>query len=125
MPVEVSTAAVYKAWRPSDAAHLLRGAEEPIISALAADEIALHLGNHLEAAVFKVSPEVARVHGMVNQLGLGPMRVTGAGSTLYRLFDDKENAGRIAARVEDLQLGISTAVVAAPAQRGWLVHKEC
>ncbi len=125
VPVEVPTAAVYKAWRPSHAAHLPRGAEEPIISALAADEIALHLGNHLEAAVFKVSPEVARVHGMVNQSGLGPMRVTGAGSTLYRLFDDKEIADRIAAKVQDLQLGISTAVVAAPTQRGWLIHKEC
>ena len=75
--------------------------------------------------MFKVSPEVARVHGTVNQLGLGPLRVTGAGSTLYRLFDDKESADRIAAKVEDLRLGIAAVVVAAPTQRGWLVPKEC
>ena len=50
----------------------------------------------------------------LNQSGCGPMRVTGAGSTLYRLFDDRDAAGGVARQIEGLEIDLATAVVAAP-----------
>jgi 4-diphosphocytidyl-2C-methyl-D-erythritol kinase len=42
------------------------------------------------------------------------MRVSGAGSALYRLFDDRESACRVASEIEELEIGTGVAVVAAP-----------
>ena len=83
------------------------------------------LSNHLEPAVFRVSPVVARAYEEVNRAGLGPMRVSGAGSTLYRLFDEEKEASRAARQIEDLQIGMTTLVVAAPAGPGLMVSEEC
>ena len=111
----VSTADVYRAWRPNDAAGLPTGTDERIARAATAAEISAMLSNHLTPAVFRVSPPVARANDELNQAGLGPMHVTGTGSTLYRLFDEREAACGAASRIEELQLGVTTAVVAAPA----------
>jgi hypothetical protein len=42
------------------------------------------------------------------------MHITGTGSTLFQLFDKREAACRAADKIEEAQLGVSTAVVAAP-----------
>ncbi|MGB2984918.1 MAG: hypothetical protein WBE26_03465, partial [Phycisphaerae bacterium] len=123
--VRVSTAEVYRAWRPTDATHMQRGMDGTILQATTAEEISVMLSNHLEPAVFRVSPAVARAYEEVHRAGLGPMRVSGAGSTLYRLFDEEEETSRAARQIEDLQIGMTTLVVAAPAGPGLMVSEEC
>jgi len=121
----VSTTQVYRAWRPEDAADMPTGSDRALIQATTADEVSALVSNHLEPAVFRVAPAVALAYEELNRAGLGPMRVTGAGSTLYRLFDDKEAAGCAAREVEDLHLDVTTSVVAAPVGPGSMVNEEC
>ena len=111
----VPTADVYRAWRPTDVAGLPGGTDSEIVRATTAEELSPLLENHLEPAVFRVSPAVARTAELLKRLGGGPMRVTGAGSTFYQLFDDRDAACRRARKIEELNIGITTAVVAAPA----------
>lgn len=114
--VFVPTVEVYRKWDASDTARLPRGTDAAIVRASTALEIAPLLSNHLEPAVFRVAPAVKRVFDELNSAGVGPMRVTGAGSTLYRLFDkDQKKAAHQAARnIEDIFRDVTTAVVAAP-----------
>ena len=74
--------------------------------------------NDLEPAVFRVAPDVHRVARAIDDASLGPMRISGAGSTLYRLFDDQETAHRVAGRIDELRMGLTTAVVSAPVGMG-------
>ncbi len=120
----VSTAEVYRAWRPADRLRLPGAMDRAITQAGTANEVSALLSNQLEPAVFRVSATVARAHEELNRAGLGPMRVSGAGSALYRLFDDKETACHAASKVEDLGMGITTWVVAVPAGPGPIVGEE-
>lgn len=113
-PVLVSTAEVYRAWLASDARGLPRAQDDAVTAAEHAEQIMPLLSNHLQRAVFRVAPEVARVYDAVEQAGWGPMRVTGAGSTIYRLFDGEEAARDAAAAIDRLHLGTTTHVAAAP-----------
>ena len=120
----VSTAEVYRTWRPSDAASLPGSADQAIINAATADEVSALRSNHLEPAVLRVSPTVARVYDELNRAGLGPISITGAGSTLYRLFDQEQAAYRVQRRVSDLCIGVTTSVVAAPVGPGSIASEE-
>ncbi len=120
----VSTRKVYQAWRPSDGADADPGRASAIRAATTAGEVSAHLSNDLEGAVFRVAPNVARVYERLSGAGLGPIRVSGAGSTLYGLFDDRDEACRAARKIEDLHIGIETAVVAAPVGPGHIVSEE-
>ena len=122
--VRVSTRDVFRAWRRSDGGGTPREVEGAIIRGVTAGEISPMLSNDLEPAGFRVSPAVARAHEKLNCAGLGPMRVSGAGSTLYRLFDEKEAACRAASEIEALEIGVTTSVVAAPAGPGSWVKEE-
>jgi hypothetical protein len=53
------------------------------------------------------------------------MRIAGAGSTLYRLFDEKEAACNAAVVLADLCAGLKTLVVQAPAAPTAIVTEEC
>jgi 4-diphosphocytidyl-2-C-methyl-D-erythritol kinase len=110
----VSTRDVYAAWRTQDNVGLPHGCDRAIAEAEAAEVITPMLSNHLEPAVFRVSPGVADARDALNRAGHGPMRVTGAGSTLYRLFDEEEDAASAARRIVDLHKGVRASVVAAP-----------
>lgn len=123
----VSTAEVYRAWRTSDAAGLPSGTDRAILEANSADELTPMLSNHLEPAVFRVSAVVARAHAELDRLGVGPMRISGAGSVLFRLFDDAQAARNTASRIENHGTGLKTLVVEAPAQSGQspIANKEC
>ncbi len=121
----VSTPRVYGLWRREDAADMPRKMDEAIVAAETADQLSALLSNHLEPAVFRVSPRVAQTFEALHCRGLGPMRVAGAGSTLYRLFDEPEAARRAAAGIEDLGLGVTTRIVEAPAGPGPIVTEEC
>lgn len=120
----VSTKDVYNAWRPGDAERLPRGMPDGVLQAASAEEISPLLSNHLEPAVFRVSPTVQNAYEELQRAGLGPMRVSGAGSTLYRLFDDKEGACHAARKIDDMPMGLRTLVVAAPAGPGFAVSEE-
>ena len=120
----VYTSEVYRAWRPTDKMHLSSGQDGAIALAATADEVSALASNHLEPAVFRVSPTVARVYDELNRAGLGPIRITGAGSTLYRLFDVEEAAHRVERIINDLRIGVTTSVVAAPVGPGSIASEE-
>ena len=89
--------------------------ERAVLEATSAEAFAALTYNHLEKAVFRVAPRVGAVHAALEQKGLGPMRVSGAGSILYRPFDTTEEAWKVANELKALDLGVTTTVVAAPA----------
>ncbi len=122
--VEVSTAEVFRAWRPTDGPRLPRETNGAIIRAATADEMSAMLSNRLEPAVFRVSPAVPRAYDELNRAGFGPMRVSGAGSAMYRLFDEEEAARHAAKTIKAMRIGITTSVVAAPAEPGSIVCEE-
>lgn len=110
----VLTEKVFASWRPSDAADLPREQDQAIIGARSAVEVSALTTNHLEPAVFRVAPAVGRAAWEINRANLGPVRVSGAGSTFFRLFDDREVALHAATEMEALPIELKTAVVRAP-----------
>lgn len=122
--VAVSTAEVYGAWRPSDASNMAADSETAILQAREADELSAMLRNHLEPAVFRVAPRVARAHEELSRLGCSTVRVSGAGSALYQLFDEREAAQEVARRIEGCPFGIKTRVVAAPVGESPIVTEK-
>ena len=120
----VSTREVYRAWRPSDGSELPAGEEVGLLEAGSADELSALLRNHLEPAVFRVSSDVARAHQALNRLGFPSIRVSGAGSALYLLFDEQQAAMEAAERVKRQGNGLTTMVVAAPAGESTILYEE-
>jgi len=112
----VSTAKVFRAWRPADSAQFPSAADAQVRSASTAAELSPLLSNHLEPAVFRVSPHVHSVFSELNRTGAGPFRVSGAGSTLFRLLDDKDAAYDLMKWIGTLGLDLRASVVAAPAE---------
>ena len=88
--------------------------DEAIRDANLADELSTMVSNHLQHAVFRTSPRVAEIHHRLGRLGLGPMTISGAGSTMYRLFDNEDEACHVAGEIKAQGLNMATAVVAAP-----------
>ena len=117
-PVSVSTPAVYNAWRVGDAEVRSTGDELAIRRCRSAGELMPRLSNHLEPAVFRVAREVKRVYDTIEEAGLGPIRVSGAGATMYRLFDNESVARLAAGAVQRLGLGITTYIAAVPVGLG-------
>jgi len=112
--VRVSTADVYRAWRPEDAAHFPVGNDAWIPPARTAAALSALLTNQLEPAVVRVCPAVGELQNAVERLGLGPLRVSGSGSALYRLFDERESATEVAKEIEFRMASVTTYVAAAP-----------
>jgi len=119
----VSTAEVYGAWRPADAHLRATDLQGQLAAAATANELTPLLYNDLEAAVFRVSPRVAQAHHRLNNAGWGSWRVSGAGSALFRLFDDQEEALTVSTRVER-ELSLCTTVVQAPVSMPEIKHEE-
>ena len=65
--------------------------------------------NDLEPAVFQVCPDVGRLHQQACAELDRPVRVSGAGSTLFTLFDDRQAAETAAARLTEA--GLRTSLV--------------
>lgn len=110
----VSTSEVFAVWASADGGDSDTDSVERIVRARTAEQIMPCCFNDLEAAVFRVAPDVYRVANAIAGASLGPMRISGAGSTFYRLFDDQETAHRAASRIDELRMGLTTAVVPAP-----------
>ena len=58
-----------------------------------------HLFNDLEPAAMAVNPPLAEVVEQHGQLSDGPVRMTGSGAGLFRLFDSQSSAKRFATTV--------------------------
>jgi len=112
----VPTADVYGQWQPSDRDRFPVADLSAIQAAVKADELNALLSNHLEPAVFRVASKVCRLHGELHHRGHGPLRVSGAGSVLYKLFDEQQAAHEAADRVDRESLGVTTMIVAAPVE---------
>lgn len=120
--VAVSTAAVYAELDRARGGGLdLRSDPadfDTIRAARRAEEVESLLFNDLEPAVFRVAPAVSEIFRAINVAPLGPFRVSGAGSTLYRLFDTSESAHVIAHSIARLNLGVRCMVAAVPTGLG-------
>ncbi|HUU85430.1 MAG TPA: 4-(cytidine 5'-diphospho)-2-C-methyl-D-erythritol kinase [Phycisphaerae bacterium] len=116
--VPVFTAEVYRAWKPEDS-QPGRGDEiERMIETSSAAAIMELAVNDLQPAVFRVSPTTERLYVRVRDMGL-PVRVSGAGSTLFALFDKHQAADEAVAELRSAGLhctsvGAGDAAVANP-----------
>lgn len=120
----VSTPEVYRTWRREECPEVGLDLEDRVANARSAAELMALSRNDLEPAVFRVSSETAGVFSELNRRGLGPIRVSGAGSVMYRLFDDIDEARAVAAIVRDWGMNIRTEVVAVPAGPAPVLCKE-
>lgn len=120
----VPTAPVYRAWRPADAGPRTPDRIRAILNADRAERIMPMLSNDLEAAIGRVAPRVSQVFRELLRAGVGPLRISGAGSTLYRLFDRQNEAIDIAEQVHTVRNDVTTVVVAAPAGPGRIQCEE-
>jgi 4-diphosphocytidyl-2-C-methyl-D-erythritol kinase len=123
----VSTANVYSAWRAGDARKTRSSDIEAACGASTADELNALLSNQLEPAVFRTSPRLAELRNSLEQdAGVGPLRVSGSGSTLFRLFDDAAAARRAERSIHNHLPGLRTFLVEAPVQARWELfeHEE-
>lgn len=116
--VPVSTAAVYGAFGATGVGGAPAERHENVLRAATADELNRLAFNELEPAVFRVAPAVGRLHEGLERAGFGPFRVSGAGSTLFRLFDDCLAAQDVAAELNQRGLGTHHVVVEAPVAHG-------
>ncbi|MCH7813913.1 MAG: hypothetical protein IID40_07825, partial [Planctomycetes bacterium] len=104
----VSTVEVYRAWRPEDSGASSGDEIGQILDAEDAAALAKLCRNDLEPAVFRVCPAIEPMFRRVEQAGIGPIRISGAGSTFFALFDERETAQDAARELE--QQGYRTAV---------------
>ncbi|GJM24241.1 MAG: 4-diphosphocytidyl-2-C-methyl-D-erythritol kinase [Phycisphaerae bacterium] len=109
----VSTVDVYKRCTPSDKPDNLRTiADGDSVSAFAP-----LFRNDLEASVFEVAPRVREMRDALIQSGVASeaIRVTGAGSVLFQLFDDRAAAETFVSRAKECPLAANAWVVPIPA----------
>jgi len=124
-PIPVSTAEVYRAFRPDDCNGFPSGAYREILHAASAADLSMLLTNHLEPAVFRVCPTLSGLRDELIGLGLTSIRVTGSGSTFFSLFDDSEPAHRAARKIQEHVSRVTTVVAAAPVGQGPILFEEC
>ena len=110
----VPTGDVYQALTESDRAARPCGASDRVMAAESAAELSSLLGNQLEPAVFRVAPHVRIVFDQLSKWEVGRVCVSGAGSTLFVLFDDRQQAREVADRIEACGIAAGTCVVRAP-----------
>ena len=112
--VHVSTKEVYSCCEPTGRENNNDGIAEAL-RATTADALSPGLYNGLEEAVFSVAPEVRQLRDKLIESGAPLIRVSGAGSVLFNLFDSKERAHEFASRVEQCGIAKNVMVVKAPA----------
>lgn len=109
-PILCDTREVYEAW--SRCPHVAKRSSATRLSTLyrTAGELMPRLYNDLEPAAMLVRPELARIHEDVSKLAGAPVRMTGSGSALFRLYDEERDARVLAEQVERV-LGMPVATV--------------
>jgi 4-diphosphocytidyl-2-C-methyl-D-erythritol kinase len=116
--VAVSTKDVYTAWSDMGgprAADADRARFADLARATSADQVATFCSNDLESAVFRVAPEVRSLYEAVCQTGAEHARVSGAGQTIFVLFDERDEAESFRSKLHSSGIGTGAVVVKAPA----------
>jgi len=112
--IPVSTAEVYRRWRADDcrasSSEWIQAAER----ATTATELMELSSNDLAPAIFRVAPQVKIAHDRVERETGAAFGITGAGSTLFRLFDDRQAAEETMQCMIRGNEGLSAMVVATP-----------
>jgi 4-diphosphocytidyl-2-C-methyl-D-erythritol kinase len=111
--IEVSTAATYAAWdelqqgsvNRTERATSWKQGEGEVRSLLAADTaeaLSPMLVNDLEEAIYAVVPAVKELHDRVSRSGGPAARLSGAGATIYQLFDERDLAEQHLRRLREV-----------------------
>ena len=122
--LHVSTRTAYSAVRLDEIAAFAPTRVDDLLAARTAREIVPHLRNDLAPAVFRVEPRVREALDALNGLGLGAFHVTGAGSVLFQLFDEEEEAAQVSRRIARLGAFARILIVSAPTGRQRITHQE-
>lgn len=77
---------------------------------LVAEELLRKLRNDLEPPAFDLVPELGVLRASAEQIAARPVRMSGSGSTLFTLFDTKDEAQRTESEIQR-QLSVRTHVV--------------
>ena len=110
--IHCDTGRVYSAWEP-DADRPERPSLEHVLGKLdRPTELMTRLFNDLEAPALATHPELAAVARDATSAAGGPWRMTGSGSTFFRLFDDPSRANACAAAIRET-CGLQVQVVPA------------
>jgi len=112
--IAVSTTEVYRAWRREDSSLDAAGRIDAILDASRDVEINPLLDNGLERAAFRVCPALEDLRDKLRPLDVGPLRMSGSGSTLYRLYDDPTVARQAARTIRENVPRVKTHVASAP-----------
>ncbi len=96
--IRSSTRDVYAAWDRNPSSESRTRSSELTIPK-SAEALMPQLFNDLEPAALAVNPPLAEVVEQLGQLSDGPVRMTGSGAGLFRLFDNQSSANRFAATV--------------------------
>ncbi|NOX57231.1 MAG: 4-(cytidine 5'-diphospho)-2-C-methyl-D-erythritol kinase [Planctomycetes bacterium] len=112
----VSTPDVYARCKPSGDVHGQSG-HEAIAKCATSEEISPLLRNDLETSVYEVAPGVRALRDELIRSGIAQdtLRVTGAGSVLFQLFDDESSANRFAANAMSCANAVAAWSVQVPA----------
>jgi len=120
----VSTKDAYNQWSATKSASGARDRLDDIAGEIARARTAVELGrlcrNGLEPAVFRVAPAVRSLLNAVTACGATHARVTGAGQTVYVLFDDPEEAEVFRLKLKSSGVGTG-AVVAKTLTAPWTI----
>lgn len=109
--IHCSTAAVYAAWDQLRQRPPRPTLAEVLAARDSASRLMELLFNDLEAAAFRVVPSLAELAAQIADATGQPVRLTGSGSALFRLFDDPQAAARFALTVGS-EVGVRSDVVA-------------
>jgi len=111
--VEVSTRQVYERCVPAGAGEG-RPSLERLTKIERADGLRGRLVNELEEAVFAVAPQVERLRDILVGMGIPQVRVSGAGSVLFALYDDQKEACEMVEAIRSSRVADNAMVVEAP-----------
>lgn len=114
----VSTPEVYRCCKPNVESTALEVITK-LNGCMTAAEMSALLCNDLEAGVFEVAPQVCAMRDALIESGVADetLRVTGAGSVLFQLFDDEVSANAFATSAKSCPLVSATWVARVPASR--------
>lgn len=101
-PFPISTAAAYctlDAIRPVAADDILAPFDAAGLAELPADALLRELSNDLERAAFAIEPRLAELRQSLEEKLGRTVRMSGSGSTLFTLFDDRSDAITTAGRL--------------------------
>ncbi len=89
-PFGVSTREVYAGLRPDD--YAMARPEPESLAGLSADKLSERLFNDLEPAAFRIAPKLGQLRTFLSEETGRCVRMSGSGSTLFAIFDERGEA---------------------------------